>query len=257
MIQLVSPKKFNPLKIVSDGKYSVVSKKHYKDKINVNEYAIECIDHAYQLCWGSGYLKSNKRDKSTKFKNALKGKLGEFALYKHLLSLGHEVKYPDLTVLGKGKWDDGDLFIITKDSEGNDVTKKLSVKTTYHFSDLLLLNKDEWDMEGGYIYTEKGIPDYTYKAFFLCRMRQNLDNLLNISGDEDPGIDKIYKSLDGVRFSMDIAGYITIDDFKRIIQDGMFFNVGDYVGKKKWEESFYYCQSGDLRDIDDIKKKRS
>lgn len=254
---MASAKKFNPLRKESDGRYSVFSKKHYKDKIDVSEYAAECIDHAYQLCWGSGYIKPKGRDKSAKFKDSLKGKLGEFALYKHLLSIGHEVKYPDLTVLGEGKWDDGDLFIEGKDEKGNAVSKKLSVKTTYHFSDLLLLSKKEWDMNGGYLYTGSGIPDYTYKAFFLCRMRQNLDNVLDISGDEDPGMENLYKSLEGIRFSMEITGYINIEDFKRIIQQGMFFNIGDYVGKKKWDESFYYCQSGDLRDIDDIKRKRN
>lgn len=257
MIQLTSPKKFNPLRKESDKRYSVFSKKRYRDKIDVSEYASECINHAYQLCWGSGYIKPFDRDKSNKFKDSLKGKLGEFALYKHLLSLGHEVKYPDLTVLGKNEWDDGDLFILTKDPKGKDVSKKLSVKTAYHFSDLLLLRKEEWDSFGGYIHTKKGIPDYSYNAFFLCRMKPDLDDVLEIKGDKDPGIDELYRSLESVRFSMDIAGYITIDDFKRIIQEGMFFNVGDYVGKKKWKESFYYCQSGDLRDIDDIKRKRS
>lgn len=257
MIQLTSPKKFNPLKRESEKNYSVFSKKHYRGKIDVGEYVNECIDHAYQLCWGSGYTKPRGRDKSTRFKDALKGKLGEFALYKHLVSLGHGVKYPDLTVRGRGEWDDGDIFVEGKNSEGKEEFKKLSVKTAYYFSDLLLLKKDEWDELGGYIYTKDGIPDYSYRAFFLCRMKPNLDDVLMISGDSDPGIENLYKSLESVKFTMEITGYINIEDFKKIIQEGLFFKSGDYVGKKKWEESFYYCQSGDLRDIDDIKRKRN
>ena len=258
MIQLASPKKFNPLKKGSDGSYSVFSKKHFKSKIDVSEFAIECIDHAYELIWGSGYMKPNGRNKSARFKDLLKGKLGEFALYKHLLGLGYEVEYPDLTIRGKGKWDNGDIFIKGKNQEGNEEIKKLSVKTAYYFSDLLLLRKEEWDSEGGYLYTENGIPDYSYKAFFFCRMRPNLDSdgISSIEGDDNPGLENLYKSLQGIRFSMDIAGYINMDDFKRIISQGLFFESGVYIGKKKWDESFYYCQSGDLRDIDEIKRKR-
>lgn len=256
MIQLTSTKKFNPLRRESDGSYSVFLKKHFKGKIDVSEYARECIDQSYQLTWGSGYMKSNGRDKSTKFKDSLKGKLGEFALYKHLLNLGHEVKYPDLTVRGKGKWDNGDIFVEGKDQNGDIETKKLSVKTAYYFSDLLLLKKEEWDDRGGYLYTENKIPDYSYKAFFFCRMRPNLDDVLPIEGDNDPGIENLFESLRDIRFTMEISGYINIEDFKKIIQEGLFFRKGDYIGKKKWEDSFYYCQSGDLREIDDIKRKK-
>ena len=49
---------------------------------------------------------------------------------------------------------------------------------------------------------------------------------------------------------------LLLNNYLRQQEDtGYFFDSPEW--KKKWEESFYYCQSGDLRDIDDIKRKRN
>ncbi len=245
MINLGSSKNFTPLR-EHNGNYSVSSKKPFKPTVDASEYSKECIDFSYEMVWGSGHFKESGRDKSSIFKDSLKGKIGEFALYKHLTKLGYEIPYPDLSVHGYGISDDGDLFL-----EG----RKLSVKTTYYFSDLLLLKKNEWDENGGYLYGKDGV-DPEYKAFFLCRMRPNLDDILSIKGNENPGIDNLYKMLEHVSFRVDLSGFISIDDFKKIIRDKIYIRSGSIIGKREFSEDFYYCQSGDLRSIDDIKRKK-
>ena len=229
-----------------NGKFAVTSKKSFKPSIDVSEYTADVIEWAYNNVWGKGHLKSSGRDKSTKFRDSILGKFGEFALYKHLVKIGYDLPSPDLTVMGYGEWDDGDLFL-----EG----KKISVKSTNFFSDLLLLKKEEWDQEGGYLYGRDGI-DRSYKAFFLCRMKPNLDDILPIEGDDDPGIDHLNQCLEHVNFRMDIPGYITIEDFKKIIQNNMFIPAGGKIGKKGFDLPLYYCQTGDLRDLDSIPNKK-
>lgn len=231
----------------NNGTYSVSTKKIYKHKMDVTEYASDCVEWAYNNVWGEGHLKPSGRDKSTTFKNALTGKFGEFGLHRHFVNLGYNVPSPDLTIMPKGVWDDGDLFW-----EG----KKISVKTTASWKDLLLLKKNEWDTDAGYLFGKDGI-DYSYKAFFLCRLSPDLESLLSmIVGNNDPGIDVIKSHLEQIRFTMDFPGFITIDDFKRIIKTDMCIPAKGKIGKKEFDDALYYCQTGDLRDIDLIRKKR-
>ena len=70
-----------------DGKFVVTSKRSFKPSIDVSEYIPDVIQWAYNNVWGEGHLKSSGRDKSTKFKDSVLGKFGEFALYKHLVKI--------------------------------------------------------------------------------------------------------------------------------------------------------------------------
>lgn len=238
-------KNFTRLK-ENQGVFSVNTKKTYKQKMDVTEYANDCVEWAYNNVWGEGHLKSSGRDKAATFKNALTGKFGEFGLYRHFTNLGYTLPSPDLTIMPKGVWDDGDLFW-----EG----KKISVKTTASWKDLLLLKKEEWNDGGGYLFGMNGI-DYSYKAFFLCRINPDIESLLiSIQGDEDPGIKLINSHLEQIKFTMDFPGFINIEDFKRIIQTDMCIPAKGKIGKKEFDSALYYCQTGDLRDIDIIKKK--
>jgi hypothetical protein len=240
-------KKINRLK-QNGNVYSANSKRDYKPKMDVTEYVKDCVEWAYNNNWGKGHLKSEGRDKSTKFKNALTGKFGEFGLYRHFINLGYTLPAPDLTIMPEGQWDDGDLFW-----EG----KKISVKTTAHWKNLLLLKKEEWDSNGGYFYGKDGI-DYSYKAFFLCRLSPDLESVLEkIKGDDDPGINKIYDLLEQVKFTMDFPGFITINDFRSIISNEIYIPEKGKIGSNEFKKAMYYCQSGDLRDIGIIRRKES
>jgi hypothetical protein len=87
-------------------------------------------------------------------------------------------------------------------------------------------------------------------------MKPNLEDILPIKGDADPGIDYLSQCLEHVNFRMDIPGYITIEDFKKIIQANMHIPAKGKIGKKALDVPFYYCQAGDLRDLDLIPNKK-
>lgn len=216
-------------------------------KIDLNKYTNEIVEFSHESCWGAGYLNGKGRDTSTIFKNSTLGKFGEFALYEFFLKEGYQPSRPDMTIMKKGKWDDGDL----------DLGKmKFQIKSTFSFGNLLLLNKSDYDSTGKYIHGNNG-KLITYDAFFLCRMKPSLD-ILEIGGNSDPGIETLKQKLENVNFRMDIAGYIKLEDFLKIISEGMYIPQKTYIGngQRKLEEDLYYCQSGDLRSIKTIKSKK-
>lgn len=216
-------------------------------KIDLNKYTKEIIEFSHESCWGAGHFKSDGRDRSTIFKNSTLGKFGEFALYEFFLREGYQPSRPDMTIKEKGKWDDGDL----------DLGKmKFQIKSTFSFGNLLILKKGDYDSMGRYIHGNDGNP-ITYDAFFLCRMKPTLD-ILEIEGNSDPGVENLKRKLENVNFRMDVAGYIKLEDFLKIISMGIYVPKGSYIGngERKLQEDLYYCQSGDLRSIKTIRSKK-
>ena len=64
------------------------------------------------------------------------------------------IEEPDLGVYEAGIWDDVDLIVNNR---------KISVKSAAHFSQLLLLEADDWDEHGYYIPNNQG--DGKLKAY--------------------------------------------------------------------------------------------
>lgn len=222
-------------------------KKFVPLKLDLNEYVRECVS------WGFDNEFKEDATHSEKTKKAILGKLGEFGIYKFLKERGYGVSYPDLEVRKQGDWDDGDLSIDEK---------KINIKTTKNFGNLLLLKKADWNPEGNYKWGLRKLPngnkeryvDDTYKYFFLCRIKPDIENLLVI--DEETSKDEILSQLSNVKIQFDIPGFINIYDFKKIIEKNICIKKGDSIGSRKFTEDLYYCQAGELRDIDQIRKKK-
>ena len=149
--------------------------------------------------------------------------------------------------------------------------RKINIKTSTKASNTLLLKKSDWDSDGKYIHGNDG-PDDSYKVFFLCRMKLNPRDFLTISDipnidDKEKKInelnlktyiDREIANLENVNFSMDIPGFIDIDDFRDLISQNLFIKAGCYLQTMnfKLSEHMYYCQAGDLREMDEIPKKK-
>ncbi|PHS13514.1 MAG: hypothetical protein COA86_16810 [Kangiella sp.] len=81
------------------------------------------------------------------FINAFQGKLSEIAVLRLIYKQYPKEEYinlpkPDFETYGLGLWDDCDLSINGK---------RLSIKSTKFYGNLLLLEKDDWNIHGQYI----------------------------------------------------------------------------------------------------------
>ena len=73
----------------------------------------------------------------------IQGKLAEAIAYELANNNGLDLKPIDLEVYPRGKWDDGD--IVTKDNSLN-----INVKSGLNFTQLLLLTKKDYNLDGSY-----------------------------------------------------------------------------------------------------------
>jgi hypothetical protein len=229
-------KKFNLLTYKNESFY-VNCKKEFSPLLNISKYISESVYWAVS----QKYFKPNGRDNNTIIRNSILGKLGEFFIYDYFNSLNYNISYPDLKIRGKGMWDDGDLIL-----EG----RKLSIKSTHYYNNMLLINKNDWTINGEYKWGKDGL-DSTYKAFFLCRIKPNIPFL------ENTNIDEIITNITKLNPEIDCPGYLSIMDFKDIIDNEIYINKGDIINNKiKIGSDFYYCQAGDLNRIETIKVKK-
>ncbi|MYL54192.1 hypothetical protein GLW08_12675 [Pontibacillus yanchengensis] len=213
----------------------------------------EVFNFAYGMSFGSEGVHRNYRSGGTHqrkngevFADTFQGKLAEFAIYNIFTSQGLEVSRPDTDMYNLGSWDSGD-FEIGK--------RKLSIKSTKSYGQLLLLESKDWNEDGLYI------PDIEknggkYDASILVRLHPFASDILkgmrslyssSISADE------LYANIIKNSFKYEIAGFVTRGDLKRAINNQLFVPRGAYLNKvgknNKLDASNYYVQTGDMRSI--------
>lgn len=237
---------FDRLKLdPSDGVLKITKSKTFKEihYIDVNQHIEESVVWAVK-----NEFQSNGRILDTVIKNSITGKLGEFAIYHFLDRMGYSPKYSDLKIIGKDekkKHDGGyDLKILDK--------YWINVKTSTFGSNTLLLKKHHFDSLGNCVYRDKP-EDPPCQYFFLCRIKPDINK---IKLDDWTNIDNVVKELSQLRFSCDIPGFLTIKDFRKIISENIIIESGQMLAVKSFELDVdnYYCQAGNLRDIEEIKK---
>ena len=236
---------FDRLKLDPSDKILKITKaKKFKELpyIDVNQHIEESVIWAIK-----NEFQNNGRVLDRVIKNSILGKLGEFAIYHFLDRMGYLPAYPDLRVIEKGeKKNDGgyDLKILDK--------YWINVKTSTGASNTLLLKKDHFDSLGNCVY-RKDPKDPPCQYFFLCRINPDLKR---ITLDDWTDINSIVRELSQLRFKCDIPGFLTISDFKKIISENIIIESGQMLAVKdfKFDADTYYCQAGNLRDVEEIKK---
>ena len=223
-----------------NGIYFETSKKNFKPIFSVNEYVKDSVIWAVS----QKHFKAKGRDAKTIIRNAIQGKIGEFGLYKYFKSAGYDIDLPDLEIRGFGEYDSGDLFVRDK---------KIQIKTTKSYYNLLLLDKKDWDENGNYKYDKDEVKK-PYSAFFLCRIKPSVDEVIPL--DIDYTIDNIMECISNANFRIDIPGFADMNDFKECITGERYLKCKNYLGKLKLEKDIYYFQAGDLKDIDLISKNK-
>src|SRR5699024_2113484 len=112
------------------------------------EYAIASYAFAYAMSFSKeGHHRrtrsggsSNRRNVEV-FCNTFLGKMGEFAVYQYLRQHGVSIDYPDVSIMGVGQWDSYDFVY---------KNKRIGVKTTKRFGNLLLLETKDWNQNAQY-----------------------------------------------------------------------------------------------------------
>ena len=167
------------------------------------------------------YRTGGSHFRSTKeiFINAFQGKLAEVAFYEYFKDKYLQINEPDFETYPKGQWDNFD-FVINN--------KKINVKSTKHFGNLMLLEQGDWNNSAEYI-PNIGSNNHIYDLFVLLRIDSRINNY-------------------------DIPGFITRNDLMHIIQKQHIIKKGQMLnGKIPMDANNYYVQAGDMRNINTIR----
>ncbi len=193
----------------------------------------------------------HRRKNGEIFANAFQGKLTEFGLFKFLGDRGIQISSPDVAKWELGKWDAIDLLVLNK---------KVNIKSTKHFGNLLLLETKDWNSDALYLPNiSKGTE--AYDIFVLTRIDPSCEDILKglrflyseVLNKAD--LDKLSQSIHGATWRFDIAGWLKREDLKDSIINGNILPQNSMLnGTVKMDAENYYVQAGDMLTGDELVK---
>jgi len=200
---------------------------------------VKCIDFAKEMAYGEGFHNakafagsSYTRENKEIFINTLQGKIAELGFYNLMYARGMTPdKLPDFRIWGKGIWEDCDF-------EFKNGTIKVSLKSTKHFGNLLLLEKNRYNANGEYLEPANGQTPVKHDYIFLSRVK---------------GVDSYNPSDYATPFKIncEITGFITHDLFKELIHKNKYIKKGTRLGIPLIVDN-YYIVASDLYPIEDF-----
>jgi len=191
-----------------------------------------------------------KRKNGEVFANTFQGKLAECAACNLFYKIDSSV-FPDFSIAKLGTWDSVDV-VVNK--------KKIAVKSTKSFGNLLLLEQHDWDSNGIYIPNREDRAG-TYDYFLLIRIKPFCEDIMR--KQRWLYLDAInraalWSEVGKYTWSYDYAGYIALDDFQCIIRENFVIQKGTLLnGATRIDADNYYVQAGDMRDVADLLKELS
>lgn len=243
------------IKLHNEGNYySVTRKRAFLANVIISEESFyKSLDFSYNMSFGQSGEHRNyrsggthRRKKGEIFANAFQGKLAEFATYEYLKSKGVDVDEPDISVYGLLQWDAYDL-------KANN--KVINIKSTKYYGDLLLLERADWNHEARYI-PNLDRENIIYDFFVLVRIKPDIVKILkqNQLYFSNGCNYEILKNLFNYScFEYNIAGFITIDDLKTIINNNHYIPRGSILNQyTPIDADNYYIQSDDMSEIEEL-----
>lgn len=246
---------FNKLKEDSKNpkiKYIAV-KKQFDARDTIKEkYVEESFEFAYSMTFGrSGEHRnyrsggSHRRKNGEIFANTFQGKLCEFALYQTLKDK-KDISKPDLAVYELGKWDSYDFKV-------DNFT--ISVKSTKHFGQLLLLETKDWTKDAEYIPNNNERYDMTV----MVRLQDDNEKLMKMNRlyfSHYCEKEKLWNIFENNTWLFDIPGIIKSVELKYLINMDYIIHQGDLLnGRTRMDADNYYCHIADMHDISELIKK--
>jgi hypothetical protein len=245
---------FHKLQVFGNNN-QITTSKIFDPLFTINEFVDKVFGFSFGMSFGNlGEHRTSrtggvlKRRKGELFINTFQGKMCEFGIYKYLKGINILSEEPTLDLWKLGVWDDVDLKINSL---------KLSIKSASYFSNLLLLEKQDWDINGQYI-PNIGIKSSNYDLFVLTRLKPNSKSLMTINrilyNDQ---IDEkyLYKLIHSQIWEFDIPGFINQKDLVSIINQKHVLPQNSTLNSNtKIDADNYYCQSGDLRTLKELEE---
>ncbi|WP_411894099.1 hypothetical protein [Winogradskyella sp. A2] len=202
------------------------------------------FEFAYQMAFGSGHHRNHRTGGTEQrsvldiFRNTFQGKIAEGLAFEVLAEQGILCEPIDYSIHGKGVWDDTDLAYCGT---------KINIKSTAHFSNLLLLETEDWDMDGTYKPNNNSEATSLYNYFILVRIKPSTISLFNNKVDKEV----LKHEIDQQDWAYDIPGCCSLKTLKHIItNDYVLLQNSMLNGKTKMDAENYYIQTGSLKSID-------
>lgn len=246
------PKMFERLR--SDGnKYYFTNTVPYKVDGTLKPATIEKVfDFAYDMTFGGkGQHRDHRsggkheRRNGEIFANTFQGKIAECAACNLFYKMDSSV-FPDFSLYKLGTWDSADITV---------KEKAISVKSTKHFGQLLLLETKDWDEDAIYI-PNRDSGSGLYDVVLFIRMNPNSEDILKslkLFYSDTANYNNLKKSISEKEWTYNYVGYITRDDLQYIIRNRYIIPKGALLnGKMPMDAENYFVQSGDMRPVDSL-----
>lgn len=198
------------------------------------EQFFECLEFAKNMAywWNHKTLAfgGNNYNRNAKevFINALQWKLAEVGFYNFYTNKWrNDIPKPDFWVWERWTWEDCDMEIWWK---------KISIKSTKNFWNLLLLEKNRYSMEWLYLEPAEWVEPIKYDLTYLVR----------VSGITSSNPDD-YVSMDWIE--IEVTWYLTHTEFLSLITTQQYIPHGILLWKKELIVDNYYICSWDLHRV--------
>lgn len=237
----------------SGGVFLPTSKKLFSGSKISPEYVARCFDFAWGMSFGNeGEHRAHrsggthKRKKGEVFSDAFQGKLAEFCFYGFLQDHDVDAPEPDVACYGSGAWDDSDFCLMGK---------TISIKSTAHYGNLLLLETKDWNAGGLYIPNIDSDHTSSYDYMVLVRIKPNIASIMKAnrllySANADRML--LRQTVLKTQFFFDIPGYISLSDLIEVITKHFILPKGAFLNATEMDAENYYVQSGDLRALGEL-----
>ncbi|MDE6408958.1 MAG: hypothetical protein K2K81_01750 [Muribaculaceae bacterium] len=240
------------LRVIGSAYYNELRKPFQHNQVPSS--LIESVkDFAYEMCFGSGHHRTHRtggqhdRKAGEKFCNTFQGKLAEAVVRECLTERGLTCGKPDFNVYGEGVWDDCDLTVNGK---------TLSIKSAAYFSNLLLLEKEDYDYNGNYLPNLNAGGTASYDYYLLVRIKPDIKQIFRNSRmlfSDNISKESIDSIISSQTWYYDIAGWITHSEFVSVIRSGHVILQNALLnGSVRMDASNYYVQSGDMHPIEEL-----
>lgn len=179
------------------------------------------------------------------FANTFQGKLAECASCNLFYRLDNSVT-PDFSVFKLGVWDSVDVIV---------KKKKIAVKSTKSFGNLLLLEQHDWDDSGRYIPNIES-DCATYDYFLLVRINPFCEDIMRRNKwlyTNYVDRDALWREISKYGWMYDYAGYISLAHLKHLMHNKFIIRKGDILnGSTCIDADNYYVQSGDMLPVEEL-----